>query len=67
MDVSIKGKTLNGLVGIGSKIQVDGFEETIAVVSSERSTGQKPSTNQVLKILLKLLHLMIHHSPVDHI
>ena len=44
MEVSIKGKTsLNSLVGIGSKIQVDGLEETIAVVSSERSTGQKPS------------------------
>ena len=33
---------MNSLVGIGSKIQVDGLEETIAVVSSERSTGQKP-------------------------
>ena len=44
MEVSIKGKTsLNSLVGIGSKIQVDGLEETIAVVSSERSTGQKLS------------------------
>ena len=43
MEVSIKGKTsLNSLVGIGSKIQVDGLEETIAVFSSERSTGQKP-------------------------
>ena len=47
MEVSIKGKTsLNSLVGIGSKIQVDGLEETI--------------TNQVLRILLKLLYLMIH-------
>ena len=44
MEVSIKGKTsLNSLVGIGSKIQVDGLEETIAIVSSERSTRQKPS------------------------
>ena len=44
MEVSIKGKTsLNSLVGIGSKIQVDGLEETIVVVSSERSTGRKPS------------------------
>ena len=59
--MSIKGKTsLNSLVGIGSKIQVDGLEETIAVVNSERSTGQKRlNTNQVLKMLLKLLHLMI--------
>ena len=48
------------LVGIGSKIQVDGLEETIAVVSSERSTGQNLNTNQVLKILLKLMYLMIH-------
>ena len=61
MEVSIKGKNcLNSLVGIGSRIQVDGLEETIGVVSSERSTGQKLSTNQVLKILLKLLNLMIH-------
>jgi len=62
MEVSIKGKTsLNSLVGIGSKIQVDGLEETIAVVSSERSTGRsRLNTNQVLKILLKLLHLMTH-------
>ena len=44
MEVLIKGKTsLNILVGIGSKIQVDGLEETIAIVSSERSTGQKLS------------------------
>jgi len=43
MEVLIKGKTsLNSLVGIGSKIQVDGLEETVAVVSSERSTGKKP-------------------------
>ena len=42
MEVSIEGKTsLNSLVGIGSKIQLDGLEETIAVVSSERSIGQK--------------------------
>ena len=34
---------MNSVVGIGSKIQVDGLEETIAVVSSERSTGQKSS------------------------
>jgi len=43
MEVSIKGKTLNSLIGNGFKIQVDGLEETIAVGSSERSTGQKPS------------------------
>ena len=42
MDVSINGKTsLNSLVGIGSQIQLDGLEETIAVVSLERSTGIK--------------------------
>ena len=44
MEVSIKGKTsLNSLVGIWSKIQMDGFKETITVVNSESSTGQKPS------------------------
>ena len=44
MEVLIKGKTsLNSLVGVGSKTQVDGLEETIAVVISERSTAQKPS------------------------
>ena len=44
MEMSIKGKTsLNSLVVIWSKTQVDGLEAIIAVVSSERSTGQKPS------------------------
>ena len=44
MEVSIKGKTsLNSLVGIGSTIQVDGLEETLTVVSSERLAGQKQS------------------------
>jgi len=43
MEVSIKGKTSNHVVGIGSKIQVDGLGETIAVDNSERLTGQKPS------------------------
>ena len=37
MEVLIKGEiSLNGLVGISSKIQVDGLEETFAV-SSESS------------------------------
>jgi len=31
------------MVGIGPKLQIDGLGETIAVVSSERWTGQKPS------------------------
>ena len=44
MEVLTKGKTfLNSVVGIGSKTQVDGSEETIAVVSSESLTGQKQS------------------------
>ena len=63
MEVSINGKTsLNSLVGIGSKIQVDGVEETIAVVTSDRDQLGRSclNTNQVLQILLKLLHLMIH-------
>ena len=34
---------MKSLVVFGFKIQVDGLEETIAVVSSEISAGQKPS------------------------
>jgi len=42
--VSVKGKTsLNSQVGIGSKIQVDGFKKAIVVVGSESLTGQKLS------------------------
>ena len=56
MEVLIKGKiSLNSLVGIGSKIEVDGLEETI-VVSSESLTGQKKvanHTNQFLQIISK--------------
>jgi len=63
MEVMIKGKTsLNNLVGIWSKIQVDGLEETIAV-SSESLTGPKWSeykSGSKDKVLLKLLYLMIH-------
>ena len=63
MEVSIKEKTsLNSLVGIGSKIQVDGLEETIAVVSSERSTGQKPSKYKYLfKYLFKYKNMYTLH------
>ena len=42
MEVLIKGE-INSLAGIGSKIQVDGWEEAIVVVSSERSTRGKQS------------------------
>jgi len=59
MEVLIKRKTsLNSLVGIESKIQVDGLEETIAVVSSERSTGQKPS-----KLKLKIYTTYKYNKP----
>lgn len=43
-DVLIEGKTsLSSQVGIGSKRQVDGLDEEIVEVSSERSIGAKQS------------------------
>jgi len=42
MEVLIKGKTsLNSVVGIESKIQVDGLEKAIVVVSLQSSAVQK--------------------------
>ena len=58
MEVLIKWETsLNSLVGIWSKIQVDGVKEAIVVRSW---SSNSLNTNQVLRTLLKLLYLMIH-------
>ena len=56
MEVLIKGKiTLNRLVGIGSKIQVDGTEETVDFSWTDRLDKKSLNTNHVLKIVLNLL------------
>jgi len=56
--VLIKGKTsINSLVGKGSKIHVDYFDEAMVVVSSESLTVHKHSKHQFLQTLLKVPYL----------
>ena len=58
MEVSIKGKTsLNCLVGIGSKIQVDGLEETIDD-TSVMIVGRIPSIFSLTETILLVKKLM---------
>ena len=60
MEVLMKRKiSLNRLVRIESKLQVDGLEQTFAI-NSETERRNNINTNWAQKILLKLLYLMMH-------
>jgi len=61
LDLIKERTSLNSLVGLGSKIEVDGLEETVVLLAQRDQLDRSHlNTNQVLKILLKLLYLMMY-------